>query len=61
MTSAKRGRPPVEGEPRSATHRIRATPSALERWRVAADEQGRELAEVTRDLLDEWAERVLSR
>lgn len=55
----KRGRPPIEGEPRSATHRIRCTPSARERWRVAADAEGRDLAEVTRELLDEWSEGVL--
>lgn len=55
-----RGRPPIEDEPRSATHRIRCTPSALERWRVAADSEGASLAEITRDLLDEWSERVLA-
>lgn len=34
---------------------------ARDRWRVAADAEGVDLAEVTRDLLDEWAERVLTR
>lgn len=56
----KRGRPPIEGEPRSADHRIRCTPSARERWRIAADAEGVDLAEKTRELLDEWAEGVLA-
>lgn len=61
MSIPKRGRPPIDGEPRSADHRIRCTPGDLETWRAAAELEGVELAEVTRDLLDAWAERVLTR
>lgn len=56
----KRGRPPIEDEPRAVDHRVRCTRSARDRWRLAADAEGVSLADVTRDLLDEWSERVLS-
>lgn len=55
----KRGRPPVEDEPRSARLQVRCTPTALERWRAAADDDGRPVAEVARDLLEDWAARQL--
>lgn len=58
-TPPRRGRPPVEHEPRSADHRVRCTPSSRDLWRAAAAVEGVELAEKTRELLDGWAERAL--
>lgn len=55
-----RGRPPIEHEPRSEKLVVRATPSARERWRAAADLTGDSLSDRVRDHLDEWSERVLT-
>lgn len=51
------GRPPVDGETRSARLAIKCTPEELERWHDAARRRGVDLAPVARELLDEWARR----
>ncbi len=53
----KAGRPPVDGETRSARLAIKCTPDELERWHAAARQRGVDLAPVARELLDEWARR----
>lgn len=62
MTSArKRGRPFTGPSPDSlsAVLRVRVHPDDLDRYRAAAYASGDAIAEVTREALDAWAERVL--
>lgn len=55
------GRPPVEGEKRDRQHKVWATESALDRWRLAAEIEGLSLADWTREHLDEAAEKALKK
>ena len=60
------GKRPGAGRPREAqaaraTKQIRCTLEQLAGWQEAAKLEGRELSEVARELLDRWAERVLTK
>lgn len=52
------GRPREEGAQRRVLQ-VRADESSMDRWRLAAEAEGRPLSEVVRELLDGWSGRVL--